>query len=140
MSVIFDLDRDGDWRVRFRYDPELVDLLKETVPSYARTWSPEGKYWTVYPLYAEDLHSAFKALGVTVVGYTPGGRKRQPPPPPPPPPKPKPSQWALVLFERVGPDRVDSVYRALSRALHPDVGGDTQLMQELNAARQEVAK
>jgi hypothetical protein len=39
------------------------------------------------------------------------------------------------LLDAVGKDRVEPVHRALVKVLHPDVGGDTKLMQELNAAR-----
>ena len=47
-------------------------------------------------------------------------------------------EWASGVFRRVGPHRTDAVYRGLSKLLHPDVGGDTKLMQELNAARREI--
>jgi hypothetical protein len=40
-----------------------------------------------------------------------------------------------VLLDAVGPARIEPVHRALARVLHPDVGGDTALMQQLNAAR-----
>ncbi|HWT48540.1 MAG TPA: hypothetical protein VN255_08180, partial [Mycobacterium sp.] len=48
------------------------------------------------------------------------------------------SLWAKILFRRVGRERREPVFRALTRVLHPDVGGDHHLMQELNAAREEL--
>lgn len=44
--------------------------------------------------------------------------------------------WAVLMFRAVGKDHAKSVYRAMSRALHPDVAGDsgTELMKQLNAA------
>lgn len=48
------------------------------------------------------------------------------------------AHWARILFKRVGPARTSAVYRALSRCLHPDVGGDTDLQRELNDAYAEL--
>lgn len=33
--------------VHFRYDPELVALIKECVPSYSREWDATRKRWTI---------------------------------------------------------------------------------------------
>ncbi|MEU4600410.1 hypothetical protein [Nocardia sp. NPDC023988] len=49
-----------------------------------------------------------------------------------PPPN---TDWAHSLFAAVGSDLAQSVYKSLSTALHPDTGGRTDLMQQLNAAR-----
>lgn len=38
------------------------------------------------------------------------------------------------LFRAVGPRHADRVHRALARVLHPDAGGDAELMAALNAA------
>jgi hypothetical protein len=43
--------------------------------------------------------------------------------------------WAIDLLSACSPELADNVYRQLSRALHPDVGGDEVLMKELNMAR-----
>ena len=49
------------------------------------------------------------------------------------------SDWARILFRRVGPARAGPVFRSLSRGLHPDVAtGDAQLQRELNAAHAEL--
>ena len=47
--------------------------------------------------------------------------------------------WAQLIFNRVGHSRSYEIYRALSRCLHPDVGGDTELQRELNAAYAELS-
>lgn len=41
--------------------------------------------------------------------------------------------WARALFDAVGPDREDAVYRALAAVLH----GDVDLMADLVTARKE---
>jgi hypothetical protein len=50
------------------------------------------------------------------------------------------SRWAHLLFRRIGRHRSDAVYRALSKCLHPDVGGDNALQRELNDAYHQVAR
>lgn len=34
---------DGAYRVRFSYEPDLVELLKDTGPEWARSWDPTTK-------------------------------------------------------------------------------------------------
>ncbi len=42
------LRRRGDrYTVKFSYDPDLVELLKGTVPGWARSWDTNVKEWTV---------------------------------------------------------------------------------------------
>jgi hypothetical protein len=111
--------------VRFRYDPDLVDLIKTIVPSYARSWRPADRSWTLDIDWTAQLIAAIRAAGHTVITdddqHPPSDHRRQ--------------GWANGLFDRVGPSRAPACYRALSRVLHPDTaGGDTQLQQELNQA------
>jgi hypothetical protein len=40
----------------------------------------------------------------------------------------------IALFDEVPDDLRVGTFRALARAWHPDVGGDTVLMQQLNLA------
>jgi hypothetical protein len=40
----------------------------------------------------------------------------------------------VVLFRTLPPSLRQPTYRALARVLHPDAGGDTALMQQLNQA------
>jgi hypothetical protein len=127
MTVIrFEHLPSGDWAVRFRYDPKLVDALKVTVPNYARSWKPDGKYWLIGG-YVRELAAAMRELGHTVIGFgtnpTPADAPRD--------------NWAAQLFRAVGRERTPAVHRALSRVLHPDNGdtGCPTLQRQLNDAR-----
>ena len=131
MTTVIFQDRGFDYAVRFRFDPTVVDLLKTAVPSYARSWNPSERMWTVDADWARPLAGILRSAGHTVTGL-------QPPKPPPTRNGHGDADWAKTLFRRVGPGRTDIVYRMLSKALHPDVGGDTRLMQELNDARNEI--
>lgn len=150
--VRFELDSFGrDYAVWFRYDPDLIELIKLAVPSGHRSWDSSKKRWSVSVKYAEQLADDMRELGYTVIGIEAPGMRRskaswEPPPwesssskPPPQPPPPKPD-WAKLLFTRVGDHRVDPVFRALTRVLHPDNAetGDKELQQELNKARNEL--
>lgn len=116
------------YRVQFRYDEELLAVVK-SLPPDARSWDKVSKHWTVYDPYGERLASDLVQLGCVVVGI--GGTEQ---------PDDDPARWARTLLHRVGPQRSDAVFRALTRVLHPDnaATGDTQLQRELNTAREEV--
>ncbi len=44
------------------------------------------------------------------------------------------SSWADDMFNAMSPELATKVYKALSKALHPDLGGDTELMKLVNVA------
>jgi hypothetical protein len=128
--------RHGDrYTVRFQYNADLVELLKTAVPSHARDWNPATKEWTIRATHAEQLASALRATGHKVLGLDP---PRTDPPPRANNSTPDTAQWAKLLFRRIGPNHRDPVFRALTKVLHPDVGGDHSLMQELNQAREQL--
>lgn len=111
--------------VRFAYNPALVDLVK-LIPGHARKWDPVGKVWMVQAHYASGLAADMRAMGCTIIGLD------QPKPPPT-----TGADWASALFTRVGKARADSVFRALSKILHPDMEtGDSTLQRELLEARE----
>jgi len=111
--------------VAFAYNPAVVQLLKDTVPGYARTWEASRKHWEIDRSWAETLAAALRSAGHTVVGMEQPKQNKHP----------DATQWALMLFNRVGPARSTAVYRALSKCLHPDTPtGDTTLQRELNDA------
>ena len=123
--------------VQFAYNRAVVELIKQTVPGYARSWSPERRVWLIDPFWAPVLADTLRMYGHTVVGLDDhhrddrdrhchsGGD----------------ADWARMLFRRVGPARAGPVFRSLSRILHPDVAtGDTQLQRELNLAHAEIAQ
>jgi hypothetical protein len=121
-------------QVAFPYDRNLIDIVK-TVPG--RQWVKAEKYWAI-PARSVDLCAdALRAAGQVVYVTRPDGSTwtsgrqthgtRGTPDP----------DWAASLLAAVGSDLQDAAYRALSKVLHPDVGGDTRLMQDLNRARDD---
>lgn len=114
--------------VRFPYDPNAVELVKTAVPPHARDWNPAERCWLVDDYYVDALAKALRRNG---------HRVRRADGTPPPPPRQEPTPWAAALFAAVGTERHDTVFRALSRVLHPDTPtGDTALMHDLLEARE----
>lgn len=110
--------------------------LREVVKSFpGRRWDPEGKCWIVARAQVWELADALRVAGTRPYitepngqpyGHGDGARSE--------PRRPR-EDWAVLLLDTVGPDRAERVFKALSKVLHPDVGGDHQLMRELVAAR-----
>jgi hypothetical protein len=116
----------GYCAVRFTYDPDAVDVVKR-LPSFSRQWDPQAKMWKVDASFIHDVTQGLQQLGYTIIGLEGVAR----------PGASQSGNWAEVLFNRVGPDRADAVFRSLTRILHPDnpATGDGILQQELNKAR-----
>jgi len=117
-AVRFD-KRGNRYAITFDYDPDIVSLIK-TLPGADRGFNPGTKVWTIAETWAGTLARELDQLGYLVVGLDPTAGT--------------PGDWASVLFDSVGRARAADVYRALSRILHPDVGGDHHLQQQLNDA------
>ena len=96
MTTVIFQDRGFDYAVRFRFDPTVVDLLKTAVPSYARSWNPSERMWTVDADWARPLAGILRSAGHTVTGL-------QPPKPPPTRNGHGDADWAKTLFRRSGP-------------------------------------
>jgi hypothetical protein len=128
----------SDARVSFTYDATVVELIKSVGPRHRRRWDADAKVWTVASGFASTFVRAARLAGHTVIDdFTSsrrgsGSRADRP--------RQRTTDWATALFEAVGPERREPVYKALSRVLHPDVGGDTQLMQDLNRAPDQLGR
>jgi hypothetical protein len=132
------------YRVHFPYDPTLVALIKSAVPAGQRRWDPEAKRWTILDTFsanyfARKARAAGHAVEMDGVRHESDSRFRGQQQAPPRSSSTVSTDWATALLRAVGKERQDAVYKALSRVLHPDVGGDTELMQQLNEARRRVA-
>lgn len=115
------------------YSPyELRDIVK-SFPAWTRHWDPVRKCWQVELGYVDAIAGALRAAGEDV--YFTGGGDEAKRPASPSTPSPN---WAVSLLAAVGPAREEAAYRAMSKVVHPDAGGSTELMQQLNAARNQV--
>lgn len=46
--------------VTFPYDPDVVRIIKDTVPAASRCWFPRRKYWEIGPYDADRLEAALR--------------------------------------------------------------------------------
>lgn len=108
---------DGSVELQFPYDRCLVEHLKLTIPSYARTWDPLLKIWTISAPWAMTaihlLHAIFPDAAVID-----GGHSR---PPGPTPIRPLDESYRTLYLQPNAPDYVvEAVYRAIAKEEHPD--------------------
>jgi hypothetical protein len=120
MSTVTFRRRGTIYTVRFRYNPTLVELIKDVVPSYARSWNRATREWIVDTYEARQLASAMRQLGHKVIGLDlpniNGNNKRNGP-----------------KTCCVGNSRIEPVHRALtqgsaprhSQRRHPITAGDS---------------
>lgn len=122
----------GSVELRFPYHAGIVDELKVTIPAWSRSYNPLTKVWTVEQPYATLAAGLMRrAFGhVRTVGAPAG-------------PDPftvyrgdasDPDLIVLHLRDTAPPELVEAAYKTLARLHHPDRGGSTTRMQELNAA------
>ena len=133
-AIRIDLAEYGRIRIRMPYDPVLIAQIK-AMPSSRRSWEPQSKAWVLH--HVDDAHNFVAQAGRRghpVIGAQQLGGYE--------PPAHRPAVTAaspIEVFEHllriVGPDHEDKIHKALSRVLHPDTGGSTELMTALNAAR-----
>jgi hypothetical protein len=131
MLVILSLADDGRLALKSRYDPALVDVLKTMVPAFDRTWDTTTKTWYLDPVWAEGLIETLRGLGMTVTD-------RRPPPPVVGAGAVSPALHEACVALHITPDApvavAEASFKALAKQHHPDVGGDTAVFQQLNAA------
>lgn len=118
--ILFTTLDDEQTTVRFRYDPDAVEIMK-SVPVHR--WDPVRKHWTTESSWVELLAKRFHDRGhqVAIDGqlWAPPNMKTLAPP-------------ITALFDALPAHLRSPAYKALSKILHPDAGGDLELMKQLN--------
>jgi len=115
---------------------EAKDYIKD-LPRTWRRWDKDDKCWVV-ELYAIDtLKSSLRIAGFTVRTTHQAGSERTRSDWPRAS-APKSETWADQMYAALGKELGDKAYKALVPVLHPDRGGDTVCMQQLNAARDKA--
>jgi hypothetical protein len=120
----------------------VADVLKARVPFGSRQYDPVCKSWRVAEEYLIDLGGVLPEILVRLEAH-----RRAPTPRPFPPPwrerpaVPREVAEALdVLYLLPGVPRplVQAAYRALALRHHPDVGGSTVAMADINRAYETI--
>lgn len=120
---------DDRFALRSPFDRDFVEALKLAIPAPYREWSAEKKTWYIHEEYDETLIHVVESRGGKVIDKRPQGAALAV--------IPGPLQAACTLL-CVSPDApltvAEAAFKALARRHHPDVGGDTEMMQRLNNA------
>jgi hypothetical protein len=125
---------DGSYRVTFPYHPGVVEGIKNIVPSHSRVYDPDQKAWFVASAYERIIRQLLEDVFITV--ETDSERTA-----PPRQATGSTDTYAVLhLLPTAPPELVESAYRCLSRLHHPDVGGNTTMMQRINAAASTIRK
>jgi hypothetical protein len=110
------------------YSREFVDALKRRVPSHARKWDKDSREWSVRIAYLDGVAALCRAhFGDVDIdrGDRPEPRLNDP--------------FATIL--RAAPDAVlKRCFGLVVAAVHPDVGGDHDLMVRVNEAWAQIRK
>ncbi|MGW4876575.1 hypothetical protein ACWEPI_08465 [Streptomyces sp. NPDC004262] len=112
---------------------EAKDHIKD-LPHRWRRWDKAEKCWVIELHAVDTLQSSLRAAGFTVRTTHQAGSER-PRNDWPRASARKPTTWADQMYTALGKELGDKAYKALVPVLHPDRGGDTMSMQDLNAAR-----
>jgi hypothetical protein len=112
----------GRWLfVAFTYDEDLKDQIKALPGAH---WFPSEKAWRMPVKHREEVECILRRWGffddVDIKAGNADG------------------EWASVMFGALPPRLREPVYKALLRVLHPDVGGDGRVTQQLNDAYRDV--
>lgn len=108
---------EGEWAlVRFPYDPKVVAALKDELPT--RRWDPDDRAWEVPSEYAPLVEKILARFHLRVQTLN----------------RPNPVDWVEEVFSVVSGDNARILYLGLSKAFHPDQGGDPEIMRRINDA------
>lgn len=112
-------------RVSFRYDPELVSLVKQVSPGL-RSYDPSTKSWSVHESVAEQLVESMIVAGHDVAGAEPAAAVTTPSIEDffgvsPPKDDFDAKAMAAEIIAGIPAQFVGRVFRAMARQLYPDL-------------------
>lgn len=112
----------------FPFDRWLVESLKAEIPPYARSYDPARKTWTVEQPYIRTARRLLTTVWPDAeIEEEPRFRS-------PSERTPRAEYHILHLQPTAPPELVEAAYKCLSRLYHPDAGGDTEKMMQINEA------
>jgi len=113
------------------YNTEFLEELKMQIPGSMRRWIPDKKIWEVSDLYLDKavliMKQFFDEIITDMFDEEPKAVENV-------------FQPLFEILKDMPNGSMEKVYRALSMALHPDVGGSAEQMIKLNQAYDMVKK
>ena len=119
----------GGYKIRFPYDAEAVAAI-ELIPYYGRRYNPNGRTWWISSFHIDEARDL-----LAQIGYIESGTRQARGP------SDDQSPYARLWCRDGAPiEVVKAAYLALTRMHHPDAGGDTKTMQEINIAFETIER
>jgi len=112
------------------YDPTYVKELKDSIQASHRKWDPGQSVWHVNELFLDILVRLLKKHFDEVTTDLLNDENSV-----------VPDNMFVPVFEalrQLPNGSMDKIYKSLANALHPDHGGNTELMVKLNNAYDDV--
>jgi len=146
---ITSLTREGTgWRLRFTCSDqddfwEVVEAIKARIPRYARRFLPADKCWWIDGYELDELAGIFPnfhEMRNGGGGWTGSNERKSSYTKSPPsesdriPAAVRRSFAVLYLLPEAPPDVIKAAYRACATVHHPDHGGETEMMKQVNLA------
>ena len=120
----------GDVILKTPFVGKFIDEMKNMVPKQYRAWEPIEKVWFVDGSYAEEIEQlvSYYFPDVETIDLARAAMVTAIP------------SWAKTLhIQPDAPQEVtEAAYRALSKIFHPDRGGSTEKMKQINAAVEQA--
>lgn len=133
---------DGWFNLISPYDDGFLIDFKEEVPAGGRKWDKARSIWVIRKEWLHIVKNLAEEYFDEVIVTPDADPKVKPPPKKPRAPRLStavPLNPFLPLFEVVKREgvNIDKLYKALAQTVHPDHGGDSVLMVQLNAAYEQ---
>jgi hypothetical protein len=126
--ILFTTVDDDYSTCRFAYDEACLKIIKSAP---VHRWDRDTKTWTTETAWVELLAKRFTDAGFTVAVdgelWTPPDPKALAPP-------------IQSLFDALPTRLRPLVFKALAKILHPDAGGDLELMKQLNKVNEKTRR
>jgi hypothetical protein len=120
----------GDIILKTPFVEKFIDEMKIMVPKRYRVWQPIEKVWLIDEFYADEIKQlvGWYFPDVETIDLARAAMMTAIP------------SWAKTLhIQPDAPQEVtEAAYRALSKLHHPDRGGSTEKMKQINAAMEQA--
>lgn len=126
---------DGSVEIRFHYNPWVIEQIKALIPGFGRSYKPEQKMWIVFePWASEAIRILEEAFDTVKIERNPGRQSA------------KINSTSSIgqaytelhLLESAPPELIKGAYRILAKLNHPDHGGSSAAMRQINAAFERI--
>ncbi len=128
-------DPSGAVRLEFPFNRGMIESLKREIPARGRSYDPVTHVWLIDHAWANSAVNILLRFMPDARLIRNGERART---------RTVPSPVAtdeyrtLFVAPDAPPEVVEAAYKALARMNHPDVGGDTATMRQINAAYERL--